>query len=959
VADCLDDSTLRAFAEARLDATAREAAEAHLSGCGSCRDRAQTWTALAAPTTDHTLGSASGTSGPHLIEGDRIGPYRLVGAIGHGGMGVVWRARDPRLDRWVALKVMRADVGEGSMGRARLLREAQAMARLSHPNVVAVHDVGEVGDGIYVAMELVEGVDLADWLGDRRGWREIVPVFLGAARGLAAAHAAGLVHRDFKPANVLVGKDGRARVSDFGLARTAGPAGDPGSADHWAPATPVAGDSGSLATPLTLAGTVLGTPSFMSPEQLEGRAIDARADQFSFCVALWQALYRELPFGHGDPRQVRVAIAAGPPRPPARQGRETPVPAWLDAVVRRGLSERADTRWPSMDALVTTLERGLGRRRRFAIAAGVATVAVAWLATVLVTTRTPAGACGVVPPDPWDAASRAAVERAFLGASAKAGQDAFTRADEALTAVAARLRTERERTCAPARKGGPATDEERLLRLGCLDQERGALGATVGVLREADAEIVVGVDAVLSTLPDIRVCSEQRRLRQAPPLPSDPKDRTRYLELHRQISEAAALVHLGKKPRAEASLREVLPAVRERRWVSLEGAALLALGSALAQTARHDDGLSSLWQAWLAAQTAGDDRLAGNVAIEGLVACSYRPADARDALRWADLGEAVWKRLDEESGLLRILYNRSTLERNAGRPEKGLALAQRVLDRSVALGEPTRDLALSARRQVATLLGDLGRFDEQVEMGRQALKETRAHFGASHPETAFAYLSLARDLGNVQLLDEGKGYSEEALAIYRNTLGEKSEEAAWAFDTAAGLARDSGDLPRALDYARHAVAAYEGSVGLGATQASTTLSLLGDVLQASGQLEEGEALLRRAIAIEEKSVGPDHDDLAESQRALGDCLLAAKRPKEAVTVLARSLAEAERIGEPRGAAFIRFRLAAARWEARADRPGARKLAEQARAVYQPPLYRGRTMEKREREEIDAWLAGHR
>jgi hypothetical protein len=296
--------------------------------------------------------------GPALLpRGTRVGRYEVEYLIGTGGLGVVYAAIDPELGRHVALKLLKVDPRPGeSGGQDRLLREARALARLSHPNVVAVYDVGAWSDRVFVAMEMITGRDLRGWLlVTPRRPPAVVDVFLAAGRGLAAAHAAGLVHRDFKPDNVLVGGDGRVCVTDFGLARAL----EEARADED--------------------GAIVGTPAYMAPEQHLGRSADARSDQFGFCASLHEALYGERPFAGVDLDELSAEIIAGRVQPPPRGAH---VPATLARIVVRGLSSDPAARWPSMEALLAALGRDRRKlwRRLAAVAAALLAVVVTALA---------------------------------------------------------------------------------------------------------------------------------------------------------------------------------------------------------------------------------------------------------------------------------------------------------------------------------------------------------------------------------------------------------------------------------------------------------------------------------------------------------------------------------------------------------------------------------------------------
>jgi hypothetical protein len=353
-----------------------------------------------------------------------IGGYQVQGELGMGAMGMVYAAYDPDLERRVAVKVLRP--GGSGAANARLLREARAMARLSHPNVVTVHQVGTDGGIDFVAMELIDGSTLAEWLGAaRRSPVEILDAFDAAGRGLAAAHAAGLVHRDFKPHNVLRAKSGRVVVTDFGLARAA--LEEPSPRASTAPDHPDRGadaSAGSLSSTLTQTGAVLGTPAYMAPEQHDGATVGASADQFSFGVALWEALAGARPFPGHTLAAVRVQIDRGPdPESEAR------IPRRLRAPLRRALAVDPAERFPSMDALLVALRRRPGRQWAFALAAVVVAAAIGFVVLRGDEKAAPLVGC-IGTPEQELAAVRSAPERAALaatpvGARLLAGIDAY------------------------------------------------------------------------------------------------------------------------------------------------------------------------------------------------------------------------------------------------------------------------------------------------------------------------------------------------------------------------------------------------------------------------------------------------------------------------------------------------------------------------------------------------------
>ncbi len=289
-----------------------------------------------------------------IRHGSKIGRFVVVAELGSGGMGVVYAAHDRELDRQVALKVMRG-AAEEDEDRIRMLREGQAMARVTHPNVITVYEVGSEGSTVFLAQELLDGGTLGQWLEKPHSQDEIIAKFIAAGRGLAAAHAVGLVHRDFKPDNVLLGKDGRVRVSDFGLARAVGyqdALAGPTDRGGGPPRTDINVTRSPMLNQLTRTGAVMGTPMFMAPEQHRGERADARSDQFSFCVALYHALYGDWPYAGKTSVALADAVINGEmQKPPVGAN----VPKRLRKILLRGLATNAAERYPSMDALLADL----------------------------------------------------------------------------------------------------------------------------------------------------------------------------------------------------------------------------------------------------------------------------------------------------------------------------------------------------------------------------------------------------------------------------------------------------------------------------------------------------------------------------------------------------------------------------------------------------------------------------
>ncbi|NVB40639.1 serine/threonine protein kinase [Pseudenhygromyxa sp. WMMC2535] len=621
--------------------------------------------ATATPEGEGASGSPPGASEalPTLHRGGQISRYLLLERVGAGGMGLVWSAYDPELDRKLAIKLLRpresSCVGSPE-ARARLLREAQAMARLSHPNVIAVHDVGEHHGQVFVAMEYVEGGTLDDWRRQAaRPWRAIIERFAQAGRGLAAAHGAGLVHRDFKPDNVLLGDDGRARVTDFGLARSLDGEPDPLTpTDESEPGRPRAdtfedveySSSSGLRSALTRTGVMLGTPAYMAPEQFDAPTqaaarVDARSDQFSFCVALWEALYDQRPFTGHSLRELGEAVRAGDiVAPPA----EAHVPGFLEQALRRGLSVDPERRWPDMESLVAELERDPAQGRRRWLAAGglvACLVGVLSLAPLLGPRPQPEAAplCpravqqleGV-----WGQGHRRVLEAAYEPAEARELAEVLDRYAEDWLDMHADA-------CGDTHLRGEQSERMLDRRMQCLDERKRRLAASVELLTDTAARPTLDEAAlIVGELPSVARCGDPDYVDSQLPLPDDPAAAEEVLAIRDEIAVARTL--LDAKHGSEAT--KIFEAARPRA-AALEQRPLLAQIDAelavatLEGSSESSSSCEQLERALFELVETGQDELAARAAIKLVLFRSWRRAMSIEEIEsWLALVEAWHER---------------------------------------------------------------------------------------------------------------------------------------------------------------------------------------------------------------------------------------------------------------------------------------------------------------------------
>ncbi|HWB76016.1 MAG TPA: serine/threonine-protein kinase [Nannocystaceae bacterium] len=657
----------------------------------------------------------------------RIGRFVPIECIGKGGMGVVWSAYDPQLDRKVAIKLIAGDVhGPGTKGElaaTRMLREARALAKLTDPNVVAVYDVGTQEDGLYIAMEFVEGKTLDKHLATKRPWRDVLALFVAAGRGLVAAHAAGLVHRDFKPSNVVVTPTGRVVVLDFGLARA-----------PVAASQEVAAATG-IDPHATEGGALLGTPAYMSPEQWRGFAIDARSDQFSFCVALWEALCRTHPFDRTSTLVLAQSVTTGQLREPPL---DVEAPSRVLAVVRRGLAKEPEQRWPSMDALLAALAGTERRSGPYVLALGAAAVgAVAWLSLSGARAQDdPCAATGDRVDAVWNDARKDAVRSAFAATEVAFADDAWTRVDAALASYARAWRAAATDACVAAQHGTVAA-EQAALQSACHGDALHRFDALVQRLGHASVEGVVRATDVVADLPPLDRCADLSRLRAADPGTSDEEStqiRQTLVELdaamdiadHEAIDALVPALHA-----AAARIDDASPIDRTLGAEVLQARARLAWQAHDAHAA-----IADLDRAAGLAMAAGRDELFSDIVVDLTADLVLSEGSTDVAETWWKMASAAVARAGSHP--LRVLESlrlgtlvaitRHELVRARKLATEAEAHAHAHLgDMHMSTLRATGDVA-----RVASLQGD---YDVALRAYDEIVPAAREIYGARHPAT--------------------------------------------------------------------------------------------------------------------------------------------------------------------------------------------------------------------------------
>jgi serine/threonine protein kinase/tetratricopeptide (TPR) repeat protein len=811
-----------------------------------------------------------------------VGRYIVLGRLGAGAMGEVLAAYDPRLDRKVAVKRIHPGGGSLEAARIRLEREAQALAKLDHRNVVKVHDVIVQYDSVFVAMEFVEGKTLGEWMrgedGRPRHWREIVPVFEAFGAGLAAVHAVGLVHRDVKPGNVMIGADGRVRVMDFGLARLDDDAdeGPEVSAVHEIPEE-LAELRDSIVNSqiqtqeLTQAGAMLGTPAYMAPEQFSGLRATARSDQFSFCITLHEALYGVRPFSGNSMLELCTAVIEGKLDDPPR---DVEVPTWLRAVVLRGLAHAASARFASMDELLAALGTGeLRRRRRRYAAVGLGLVAAvfAFLGMQrwdLAQREQACVAAGEVVDELWNPQTQAELEAGMLATELSYAATSVERMQPWLDGYSRSWAVQAQAACAAATVEQRWDADTHARASWCLEQRRSALASLIDRLARAeglDVQYAVQSAAALES-PD--ACTDVRVL-DSMGAPPDPVLRPKVLELQDRLALVARIDSsegLGQGQGEDSPLEIARAIERDARalpWLPLAIRARQVEARLLRLSGELDEAESQAAAAHGEAARAGLWAEASSAAILVGSILAEQPLRTTEARLWLENAEIARTHASDPHGLLRseIEASLAAVELTGHSFEAALEHGEEAragLQHVFGSEHPRVGDALHELAEIHSAKAD---YAKALELETEALELFRRSFGPNHPRVGRSLSSIGEIRVELGEREEAALLYEQAMAIFE--LDELSRPNLIRTLNLLGMMRfDQGRYQDARAHLTRATELVETTPNVSRRLEADTINNLGLAFRGLNEYAKARELYERALAIFVEILGTDSKEVA-------------------------------------------------------------------------------------------------
>ncbi|PRP90854.1 Serine/threonine-protein kinase PK-1 [Enhygromyxa salina] len=847
-----------------------------------------------------------------------IGRYVILDSVGIGGMGLVCAAYDPKLNRKIALKLLRnASNDEASVaGRNRLFREAQALAQLSHPNVVTVHDVDVFEGQVYIAMEFVEGTTLREWLREEpRDWEAVLDKFILAGRGLVAAHQADIVHRDFKPSNVLLSTDGDVRVADFGVAkerdrqqrdpereraeferkrRTASGDGEP--LEATAEDALIDEIQSNVSVQLTVAGRMVGTPAYMAPEQHMGLRIGPFTDQYAFCVSLYEALYGRLPFEGADRRDQLAKMTEGKVPPPPKESAGRNVPHWLHKILARGLHPHPNERWPSMEALLAALERDpVKRMRRVAVlAVGVLGLGAGVAGMVLgLGPDEEVNHCPALSRDideHWNADRLADVQKAFLASSKPYAGDAARRVSETLNLWSAVWGDSRVAICEATRIGEQSA---ALLdvRMYCLDQRAREFDAMVDLFVEADDEIVERSVQAAYALGDPRACETVRDTGEIADRDLDQAVAEQVKAMEADLNRAFALASAGKAAESLPLQARVVARARDLPHPRTRSRALYDLSKSQFETGDLAGGEASLREGIELAAELGDVERETEVWSRLIFYLGSEQQRFDEGRAWSLAASSALVRAGKPAKLeIRHEGTIAALELAEGHFEPAVEHYGRAL--ALARKEYGEDHPATIRMMMnyAVSVARLRRYDDAEEVLLEAVSRSKEVYGAAHPWLATVYYNL----GNVYLIadkaDKAEQSYRDALQIRERVGGPDAPNLARPLHALAKIARKNERYDDALADLERVVAIYIRTRGESSRDVAAALLDIAATQQALGRYEHARATYDKVEAIYDKIFPDGHVHVGGLEKRRCELFIAAELWVAAVEACDRALA---------------------------------------------------------------------
>jgi tetratricopeptide (TPR) repeat protein len=826
-----------------------------------------------------------------------VGRYRIVEHLGTGGGGSVYRAHDPQLSRDIALKVLHRRHGlhvDDDEYSRRLLREAKTLAKLSHPNVVAAYDVGSFEGSLFVAMELVQGESLREWLLREKPDRQrVLRVLIAIGRGLIAAHAAGVMHRDIKPANVMVSPEGGVRIVDFGLARALRSNTEVANPRVEHASDPIA-FSVSPSNEATETAQLSGTPGYIAPEILRGESvIDAQVDQYSYAVTAFQALTGQKPYPGNTLQEYWDALMRDERTPWPRS-----IPRRIRRVIERGLASRHEERYPNMRALVEALEKASEPNRIPAAVAALGLGTALIVATTLtVKERSQWAACRVDAASfagIWDGERRARVEQALLSTGRFNASEAFGLFAERVDAFQRDWLSMKQEACLATYVRDEQSEHVLALRNNCLAHKLEGAKALVTAFSEADAR---AAERAAAAAPEsLEECADTAKLLgRADRLPADPEKRAAIDDIRSQFAVIRA--RLTAKRGAVDLARQMLEAARELGHSPTVAEAVIQLGYALLDAANRSDQLAegerSLREGMTLAAEVGDNQLLAKTASHLFVVLAYQQRRIQEADAMLPMVEGlVTLAGNDTEQRLEVLMGRGMILSQRRKFPEAIAAFEQAIALSPRAESDYRGYGAYANGDIGKIDLDLRRYADAVPRFQAELDGIRQELGQRHPRVVFSLLNLG--------LSQSKAGLHEAA---RSTL--------------AAL--------RELVPSLHAPGDWQ--------HVSITF-LEGNILEDEGKCELAVPRYQEAVAITERRFGANNANTGDIRARLGHCLNAVGRLDEAIVQLERVLAiRTEAGGAPAVIAEASFNLARVLWSA-----GSARQRERARALVEQAVY---------------------